>query len=139
MNARVVIAILSAMLSAQSAAACLPYWPTPVTVSGKLERLTFPGLPNYESVRSGDEAETGFYLKLSTPICTVGDKSDGTAYPVSKVSLIQLILDSTQYTTLRPFLSRHLEIRGTLMAAHTGHHHAPVLIDSVFVVTGNGR
>ena len=139
MQARAVIAILLVLLVPQAAASCLTYWPTKVVVSGTLERLTFPGRPNYKSVRNGDEPETGFYLKLSSPICTIGDRRDGTAYPVTGVSLIQVILDNAGYASFRPLLGKHVTAQGTLMAAHTGHHHAPLLIDNVSVVSANGR
>ncbi|MBA2678324.1 MAG: DUF4431 domain-containing protein [Ktedonobacteraceae bacterium] len=139
MQVRAAIAILLALFAPHAATACLLYWPAKVTVSGVLERITFPGRPNYESVRNGDEPEPGFYLKLSTPICTIGDKDSGTSYPVTDVSRIQLILDNPAYGKFRPFLGRHLTVQGTLMAAHTGHHHAPLLLDNVSVVSGNGR
>ena len=35
------------------------YVPEPVELNGKLERQTFPGLPNYESILSGDAPERG--------------------------------------------------------------------------------
>lgn len=40
---------------------CISYAPDAV-VAGTLERHTFPGRPNYESIAKGDEAESGFYM-----------------------------------------------------------------------------
>lgn len=88
---------------------CLQYAPAKVTLSGKLERLTFPGRPNYESVAEGDEPETGFYLELPHAICTTGDKATWDAYPQKDVRLIQLVLDPKGYSALKSSLisNRH--------------------------------
>jgi hypothetical protein len=129
------IAILFiALFAQQTHAACFAYAPTVVTVSGKLERLTFPGAPNFQDVRQGDEPEPGFYLSLQTPICTTGDANSADAYPQKGVALIQLMLDKDGYDKLRPWLGKTISISGTLMAAFTGHHHAPLLIDKVSLV-----
>jgi hypothetical protein len=51
--------------------ACLRYKPDTVAVAGVLTRKTFPGRPNYESVKEGDEPETAFYLEVGVPLCTI--------------------------------------------------------------------
>ena len=113
---------------------CLGYDPRVVALRGILRRHTFPGPPNYESAQAGDEAETGFYLHLARPVCTFGDEDDYEAYPQQNVSLVQLNFgrvpggDSVGYARLRPVLGRRVAIVGTLYAAHTGHHHAPLII-----------
>ncbi|MYN44716.1 DUF4431 domain-containing protein [Pseudoduganella sp. FT93W] len=107
--------------------ACLQYQPETVVVTGTLHRATFPGRPNYESVANGDEAETGFYLSLDTPICTLsGTGADREAF--DSVREIQLVLNEKQYAALRPRLGKKVEARGQLFSAHTGHHHANVLM-----------
>jgi hypothetical protein len=112
------------------AAPCLRYEPDTVAVTGTLARKTFPGRPNYESIADGDEPETGFYLELATPICTVAspDSTRDNNGALRGVRLVQLVLDSAGYARLRPSLGRQLTVRGTLFAAITGHHHAPLLI-----------
>jgi len=55
---------------------CLTYEPDVVMLQGVLRRHTFPGVPNYESVKAGDEPETGFYLHLARPVCTTGASGD---------------------------------------------------------------
>ena len=97
-----------------------------VTLAGQLERKTFPGRPNFESLESGDEAETGLYLILPKPICSVGDSTSDAR---SDVTLVQLILDDEGYSALRPHLSTMVRLRGKLIVSHTGHHHAPLLLD----------
>jgi hypothetical protein len=109
---------------------CLRYEPDTVAVTGTLARKTFPGRPNYESVAAGDEPETGFYLELAAPICTVAspDSSADNNGALQGVRLVQLVLDSAGYARLRPSVGRSITLRGTLFAALTGHHHAPLLL-----------
>jgi len=89
-------------------------------------RLTFPGAPNFESVAQGDAPETGFYLRLATPICTqaTNDVDDAKA----GVTLVQVLLDADGYARLRPSIGQSLTLAGTLSGALSGHHHAPVLL-----------
>jgi hypothetical protein len=112
---------------AQAAAGkCLNYQPEIVAVSGKLHRETFPGRPNFESVNNGDEPETGFYMTLTSPICTVTNKFDE---GVKSVLEIQLILNQQQYDELRPKLGKVILLKGKLSAAISGHHHAALLLE----------
>ena len=110
-------------------ATCLRYGPDTVRVSGTLQRLTFPGPPNYEDVQTGDEPETGFYLAPAVPLCAAGGRDEVDGGPRADVRLVQLVLDSAGYAALRPALGRAVALRGTLFPSHTGHHHAPVLLD----------
>ena len=116
------------VIVAQARADCLPYEPATVTLAGKLERKTFPGRPNYESVAKGDEAETGYYLVLRSGICTVASSYSPEAEAKKNIRLIQIVLDKDGYTKLRPDLGRTVRLRGQLFAEHTGHHHAPLLL-----------
>jgi hypothetical protein len=131
--------IFAFLFAQQVYAACLPYSPAVVTISGKLEELTFPGRPNFQDVRQGDEPETGFYLSLPAPICTVGEADSPDAYPQKSIVLVQLLLNQDDYDKLRPLLGKNISISGTLMAAFTGHHHAPVVIDKVSLVGNSAR
>jgi hypothetical protein len=99
-----------------------------MVVEGLLERRTYPGPPNYESTANGDEAETGFYLKPPSPLC-VRAGADSSLNPAqSDVADVQLELDSAGYARLRPSLGQDVSLRGTLSAAISGHHHAPLLL-----------
>lgn len=109
-------------------AACLPYEPASVTLSGTLERKTFPGSPNYESVANGDEPETGFYLALSTPICAVGTADSENPETHRNVKLVQLILDQQGYSNLHALLGKKIHVRGSLFSWVNGHHHTPLLL-----------
>ncbi len=110
---------------------CLSYEPSVVSLSGELDRRTFPGRPNYEYINKGDEPETGFYLILESPVCVKGDDSSPFHYPQNEVNLVQLILDKKGYEKFRHFLNKKIKVRGTLFGSHTGHHHAPLIISSV--------
>ena len=111
---------------------CLAYGDT-VQLSGVLRRETHPGRPNYESIESGDEAETGFYLHLRSAICThAGNAEDASELATDAVSRVQLVLDASDYARLRPQLDQTASLRGTLFSAFTGHHHAPLLLAPVW-------
>lgn len=109
-------------------AQCLRYGPI-VELRGTLRRETHPGRPNYESIRDGDEAETGFYLHLTAPICTRASRPDVyDEQSVDSVRRVQLLLDSAGYARLRPNLTKQVTVSGVLSSALTGHHHAPLLL-----------
>jgi len=111
-----------------SAQACLPYEPDTVRIAGVLEQLTFPGPPHYQSITNGDRPQTGFYLRLATSICTIASPD----YEAKTgVKLLQLVLDSLGFATLRPQLGRSVTLAGTLSAAHAASHHAPILLTAV--------
>lgn len=103
---------------------CIHYDTDTVSLTGRLSRETLPGPPNYESVRRGDAPETGFYLTLPAPVCTM----DGATRDLDSITKLQLVLDSAGYARLRPSLGTTATVRGTLFAAVTGHHHTPALV-----------
>jgi hypothetical protein len=103
-------------------------------LTGTISRKTFPGPPNYESVKRGDKPETYWVLHLARPICTQAG-ADNEAE--SNVTDLQLILTQKQYALYRKYIAQgaHAIVTGKLMHAITGHHHTPVLME----VTGMGR
>lgn len=120
------VALFTNILVAQ--AECLQYEPIAVTLSGKLERKAFPGPPNYESVAEGDKPETGYYLALPLPICTVGQLGSTNSESHNNVSMIQLVLNQESYTKLRPLLGKNIHVQGSLFEWFNGHHHTPLLL-----------
>lgn len=110
------------------AAACLPYEPAEVFLHGELVRKTFPGPPNFESVADGDEAETGFYLRLAAPVCTLDGKEDSDNVAQKDIRMVQLVLDKKGYAHWRPKLGKTVTVKGTLFSPFTGHHHAGLLM-----------
>ena len=106
-----------------------------VVLRGTLQRETYPGRPNFESVEAGDEAETGYYLHLASPVCTRAsgpDISDQAA--TDSVMRVQLVLGQAEYDLLRLTIGERIVVRGTLFSAFTGHHHAPLLLTDVELV-----
>jgi hypothetical protein len=110
-----------------SAQGCLSYDAAGVQLTGMISRKTFPGPPNYESVRRGDEPETYWILHLAKPICTTAS-ADSDAE--SNVTEIQLILPPKYYAHFKKLLGRKdVMVVGQLMHAISGHHHTPVLVE----------
>jgi hypothetical protein len=79
---------------------CLSYEPSVVTLSGTLVRKTFPGPPNYDSVKKGDKPETGWFLDLPENVCVKEDKVEPDLNPKqSGIHEIQLVLQPQQYAS----------------------------------------
>ncbi len=59
----------------QAAAACLDVrQSTGIVLEGVLSYHIFPGSPNFEDVRRGDQPEPTYILQLDQPICATGDE-----------------------------------------------------------------
>jgi hypothetical protein len=115
---------------AAASAGCLSY-ASPVYVTGRLLRIVFPGPPNYDSVAGGDKPEPYFVLHLDRPVCVAEDPTDSEKPAVARVTDMQLMLQPAQYKQLRSRLGRQIRLSGVLVAAHTGHHHTPVMLGNV--------
>lgn len=111
----------------QAEQACLKYEPEVVSLRGKVKRVTFPGRPNYESIKNGDEPERYWVLFLPKPICVQGNEKDDPDSETEKgVKEIQLIIKN--YDRYRHLLGKTVSVSGSLMHAITGHHHTSVLL-----------
>ncbi|HEV7376730.1 MAG TPA: DUF4431 domain-containing protein [Pyrinomonadaceae bacterium] len=117
--------IPTAYVSAQE---CLSYNVAGVQLTGTISRKTFPGPPNYESVRRGDKPETYWILHLARPICTTAGVDNDAE---SNVTEIQLILTPKQYALYKKFVGARARVRvtGKLLHAISGHHHTQVLLE----------
>jgi len=111
-----------------SAQGCLSYETDGVKLTGTISKKTFPGPPNYESIKKGDKPETYWILHLAQPICTTASGDDDAE---NNVTGIQLILTEKDYANFRKFVGRKgvVLVEGKLMHAITGHHHTPVLME----------
>jgi hypothetical protein len=127
-----IFSLLMPMLFSLTAAAqnCLSYDTDSVRLTGTISRKTFPGPPNYESIKTGDKPETYWVLHLGKPICTTASVDND---PESGVTDLQLILTQKQYALYKKFAGRRarVTIKGKLSHAITGHHHTPVLMEVV--------
>jgi hypothetical protein len=110
-------------------AQCLKYEPAVVTLTGTLSSHVFPGPPNYESIKRGDQKETAIILTLRAPICTNGG-GDQIDEPENNVRDLQLVITKPEdWKTVDRRLRKRVVVTGTLFHAHTGHHRTKVLID----------
>jgi hypothetical protein len=123
----IVIIILMLSCSLPALAECLNYEPVVVDLTGTIRRQTFPGRPNYESIKQGDEPETFWVLYMENSICinSSGDWNEAE----TGVKEIQLVLNKeNQYEEYRPLLNKKVNVRGILFHSVSGHHHTNVLM-----------
>lgn len=113
--------LLPAALSAANPQ-CPPGQPSVVRLTGVLERVTFPGPPNYENVQSGDAPETYYVLRLPAQVCMLDSDQS-----VISANRLQLFLEPGQYDVFRPRLGKRIMLQGELWPAETGHHHTPLM------------
>ncbi len=106
------------------------YEPSVVTLFGKVYMKTFPGRPNYEDIKAGDELETHWILNLESPISVVpkeGKDPDGLNDSEENIRKIQIVIMSEYRFRFRN--GQRYKISGSLFHAISGHHHTPVLIE----------
>ena len=115
-------------LWSQSKQACLNYEPVAVRLTGFVISRTYPGPPEYESIRKGDEPETYWLLALSKPVCVNEDKPNfNPAY--RNLRKMQLVFDTERaYKTYRRLLGKRVVATGTLYAGFNAHHKTRVLL-----------
>lgn len=121
---RTITLTIAALLACSEAAqaGCSSARPAVVRLTGVLERITFAGPPDYESVAKGDAPETYFVLRLTNAVCV----DDPAAGRVSAKQL-QLFLEPSQYARYRRYIGRRMTLSGVLWPAETGHHHTPLM------------
>lgn len=110
-------------------AECLAPEPRTVTLNGFIYAKDFPGPPNYESIRRGDERMRYWILRLKKPICVEGD--DFNRNRVASVLDLQLVFaDVSFYKKYRAFVRRgvRFQVVGSLFHQHTCHHVTEVLL-----------
>jgi hypothetical protein len=124
------IAILFAASPAH--AQCLAYGGK-VQLSGTLERKTYPGPPEFESIAAGDAPETIWLLRLEQPACVMRDRNDpsGVNAAVSSTKQVQLLLNEVQYKLYAKWIGLRVTLRGKLYGAATRHHRTPVLLEQI--------
>lgn len=115
------------------------YEPEKVTLTGTIERQTFPGRPGYESIRHGDEIERGWYLRLPNTIDVEETKNDTDPNSSTErnVRILQLTWDFGGVEDLmHASVGKRVKLLGHLFHALSGHHHSRVLfwVDSGEVI-----
>jgi hypothetical protein len=125
------ISICATGLSANAACIDLKQT-TSFSFEGTLLYSIFAGPPNYEDVRKGDSPEPTYLLKLDAPICVTGDEF---LKPSDRFDKIQVypadggVLGRFLSSDLRRFAGKRVVVQGnSAFGAHTGHHHASLLL-----------
>jgi Domain of unknown function (DUF4431) len=137
-------AILLVAATASATAECVDLQqPGRLAFEGTLSYRVFAGPPNYEDVRKGDAPEPGYILKLDEPMCAAGDEFVDAN---DKFDLIQLFPDGTGRAArtlakeLRRLVGRRVSVEGkSAFGAHTGHHHAPLVMPISRIVPASPR
>ncbi|MFP5295862.1 MAG: DUF4431 domain-containing protein [Alphaproteobacteria bacterium] len=96
------------------------------TLSGVLTVQLFAGPPNYESIAGGDAEERAFILELPRRLCATDGEfiSPATSFDRVQVSAS----DEAVLGVLRAAVGSTVTVRGEAFGAHTGHHHAPLVL-----------
>lgn len=95
-------------------------------MDGTLLYKILPGSPEFSDVAKGDEPEPTYLLELDHDICITGDSEF--ADPRERFSIIHLLGDGHEKILNRLINQRvHINIAESF-AAHTGHHHAPLVV-----------
>lgn len=120
--------LLAAMILL-SAPQCLPHSGAQ-RLEGVLVAHTFPGVPNFESIKDGDTPERYWLLRLPKPICVSPDHDDPKS-GAQDVREIQLILRQEDFSRYRPLLGKRIIAQGDFMSPMSGHHHTAILLERV--------
>ncbi|KQT45330.1 hypothetical protein ASG52_14240 [Methylobacterium sp. Leaf456] len=122
-------------IAVSAAEACLSYT-NRIGLTGRLIHRTYPGPPNYKSVARGDRPEKVLVLALAEPVCMAQDKADrdGMSPAIARITQVQLAATLRDLGGIK--IGRTLRVTGEAFAAHTGHHHTPIVLDDVRVEPG---
>ena len=109
-----------------------------ISVAGRLVSQLFAGPPNFESIAQGDAEERTLILELPSRICA----TDGEfIQPNEYFDRIQLSSsDPAILGVLNSAVGHEINVTGEGFGAHTGHHHAPLvmLVEEVSVKQAAG-
>lgn len=126
----VALSCTSVFASSRAASSKYHYEPEKVSLSGTIERQTFPGRPGYQSIPHGDEIEQGWYLRLTKPIDVEETKNDSDPNSSTErdVRILQLTWNSAQVEEMmRTSRGKTVKLSGHLFHALSAHHHTRVL------------
>lgn len=104
----------------------------PVTLQGTLTFQIFGGPPYNGGVTKGDTPEPTYILRLDQALCAQGDDF---VEPNTKIDRVQVFPEydargaSALFSKLRALVGARVRVEGkSPFGAHTGHHHAPLLL-----------
>jgi hypothetical protein len=76
---------------------------------------------------AADRPETAPILTMASPICLSGPEEDDNVEPTQKLHVYAA--DTATQKELRSFIGKGVRLTGEVFAAHTAHHHAPIVMD----------
>ena len=71
--------------------------------------------------------EQAFILTLPVPACL--DSADAGGAVDSTTTIHIFSVDESVAASIKQFVGKDVHVRGTPFAAHTAHHHAPIIMD----------
>ena len=105
------------------------YGPQLSSLVGVIKTVTFPGPPEYQSIKRGDEPEHVLILFLDQPISVLpkeGSKED-LQDPYRNVRKLHLVVHSDD--KIKVVKGKRVRVTGTFFSAVTGHHRTEVLME----------
>ena len=100
-----------------------------MSVQGRLTRRHFPGPPNFESIRGGDEDNPTLILVLPIPICV--DDGDNFSNPGVRSRNVHVwTLDANVNRTLLSSVGRRVIITGEGYSRNNALHYAPLVLEA---------
>jgi hypothetical protein len=120
--ARISVAMILPLLWApvSSADRCPPHAGREWEFTGHLVNRITAGPPDFESVTSGDEPITRWYLQLPWPACFAEHRH---------LPRFQLAFDPEELERYRPLLGKQVTVKGTLEEGVPGRHTTSLVID----------
>ena len=108
----------------------------PTQLAGTIHIQTFAGLPNYESIKKGDQPETYWILATNKSYCGQGEDFINTGKIITEENQkrFQLVLTPELYKQGKKLLNKKVFVEGSLFFAHTGHHHTPLLVEVTKII-----
>jgi Domain of unknown function (DUF4431) len=107
-----------------------------LTLEGTLAFQVFAGPPYNGGVNKGDAPEPSYILKLDGPVCASGDDFLDANEKVDRVQIFPGEDNAMGiFKALRRLVGRRVRVEGkSAFGAHTGHHHAPLLLPIASIV-----
>ena len=124
------ISLIFLTSSAASAAECLQYEPTMVTIHGRVSLKPAYGAPGFGEDPKHDAREDYLALTLDTPICMAATAKPQTAdVAETGITTMQLVFDNAEaFRKAKRWVGKQVSVTGSLYHCFTGHHHTTVLL-----------
>jgi Domain of unknown function (DUF4431) len=100
-----------------------------LTFTGNLTFHIFGGPPYNGGVTKGDTPEPSYILELDNPICAEGDDFVDAKTKVDRIQVYPDLGLDTLEPKLQRLIGQRVTVQGkSIFGAHTGHHHAPLVL-----------